>query len=124
MKKNNLLEMVKNSIEVKNDLEKTMLGILIDNLADYDNLEDIKNYMENDAICVNGSVGGLIYYSETHAIFKEFYEEIFELCNELKEEYGELNIELNANNLVWLTFEELTRKWYYNFIENLEEVEE
>ena len=124
MEKNNLLEMVKNSIETKNELEKTMLDILINNLVDCDSLEDIKNYMENDAICVNGSVSRLIYYSETHAIFKEFYEEIFNLYNDLKEEYGELNIELNANNLVWLTFEELTRKWYYSYIEDLEIEEE
>ena len=122
----NLLNLIKNTIEVENNLEKTILDILIDNISDYDNLNDIKHYMENEAICVNGSVGGLIYYSDTEEIFRNYFNEIFDLYNELKEEYGELNFELNANNLVWFTFEEITRKWYYNYIENLdiEDIEE
>lgn len=126
MENKNLLNLIKNTIEVENNLEKTILDILIDNISDYDNLNDIKHYMENEAICVNGSVGGLIYYSEIEEIFRNYFNEIFDLYNELKEEYGELNFELNANNLVWFTFEELNRKWYYNYIENLdiEDIEE
>ena len=87
----NLLNLIKNTIEVENNLEKTILDILIDNISDYDNLNDIKHYMENEAICVNGSVGGLIYYSDTEEIFRNYFNEIFDLYNELKEEYGELN---------------------------------
>ena len=118
--KKNLINLIENSIKVNNDLEKTMLDILISNIEEYDTLEDIKHFIENENICVNGSVSGLIYYSETHAIFKEFYEEIFNLYNDLKEEY-ELNFELTANNLVWFAYEELCRIWYYNVIEDLEE---
>lgn len=97
-----------------------MLNILISNIEDYDTLEDIKYFIENENICISGNVSGLIYYSETHSIFEKYYNDIFELYNELKEEY-ELNFELTANNLVWFAYEELCSIWYYNFIENLEE---
>ena len=123
MKKNNLIDLIKNSVKVNNDLKKTMLDILISSIEEYNTLEDIKHFIENENICISGNVSGLLYYSETHSIFEKYYNEIFELYNDLKEEY-ELNFELTANNLVWFAYEELCRIWYYNFIENLEEVEE
>ena len=37
-------------------------------------------------------------------------EDIFDLYNELKEELGSIDMELNANNLAWLGFEETIRQ--------------
>ena len=37
-------------------------------------------------------------------------EDIFDLYNELKEELGEIDMELSANNLAWLGFEETIRQ--------------
>lgn len=119
---NNLVNLVKENITINGGLQNTYFEILENNIEDFDTLEEIKYYMENDCICVNGSVSGLIYYSETEEIFKNNFNEIFEIIEDLKSEYGYNfieNIEVNANNLVWLTFEETVKSWYYE-IEDLE----
>lgn len=119
----NLVNLIKENATIETDLEKVMFNILENNISDYDTLEEIKHYMENEAICVNGSVNGLIYYSETKEIFKNNFEEILELVEEYKDEVGEMpNIELNYNNLVWFAFEWLNNRWF-NEIEGLEEEE-
>lgn len=119
-------QLVLNQIETNNELEKTMKDILENNIEDYDTVEEIKHYMENEAICQSGSVSGLIYYSETDKIFKDNFSEIFEMLEDGKQETGEMpNFELNANNLVWWAFEYLVYNWT-NSIDwsNLEEDEE
>ena len=122
----NLINLVKENITIEGGLQNTYWDILEANICDYETLDEIKNYMENEAICSWGSVSGLIYYSETEEIFKNHFDEIFEMIEDLKMDFGSEfinSIELNANNLVWLTFEETVRNWYYQ-IEDLEEEEE
>lgn len=120
----NLVNLVKEACGVSTDLEVKMFEILENNISDYDNLEDVKNYMENDAICSTGAVSGLIYYSETKEIFKEHFEEILEKLEEYQNDNGKVNFELTYNNLVWFTFENMVRSWYYSGVDELEETEE
>jgi hypothetical protein len=63
--------------------------------------------------CVSGVVTELIYYSQTHAWFDEYYEEINEMKLEFEEGTGEpLHIESDLKNeLAWFTFELATDKW-------------
>lgn len=123
MKKVNLVELIKENVTINGELQQEMFEILESNIEDFDTLEEVKYYMENNAVCVTGAVGGLIYYSETKEIFKNHFEEILELVEEYKEEMGEINIDFNYNNLVWFAFEYLNRKWFYE-IESLEDEEE
>ena len=126
MKNTNLLNLVKENITINGDLQNTYFDILEAEICNFDNLEEIKNYMENDCICSIGAVSGLIYYSETEEVFKNHFNEILELVEDMKSEYGNdllQNMELTANNLVWLTFEETVRSWFYE-IEDLQEDEE
>lgn len=119
----NLVNLVKENITIAGELQEAYFNILEDNICDFKSLEYIKDYMENDCICETGAVSGLIYYSETEEIFKNHFNEILKIFEELRGEYGnELlrEMELTANNLVWLTFEETVRNWYFE-IENLEE---
>lgn len=126
----NAQKLVLNQIETNNGLEETMLNILESNISDYETVEEIKYYMENEAICQNGSVGGLIYYSETNEIFKNYFSEILEMLEYGKQETGEMpNFELNANNLVWWAFEYLVYNWtnsidWSDLEEDEEEIEE
>lgn len=108
----NLVEVLRNELGLNSDLEKAMFDILESNIDGMD-LDEIKYYMENDAICSTGAVSGLIYYSETREMFKENFEEILELVEDYKEEIGEApNFDMNYNNLVWFAFEWLNNKWF------------
>ena len=95
------------------------------NLKDNDNLKDyvidyiLKYYKTNEEIenlfkdlshggCQNGTINTLIYYNQTQEFFNKFQDEIFELVDELEEEYGEpLKIKSpKSNYYAWLGFEE------------------
>ena len=83
-------------------------------------LEQDEDYMQGwieDLLqhgCVSGMVGALIYYSDTHAFFDKFYEEI----EDLRTEYLEQGFDILANigdsdlknQLAWFGFEEAVRK--------------
>ena len=94
-------------VEKGNKLQELYKEIFIDNCYDCETLEDIiAMYENNEFSCISGCIGELIYYSQTEAIFKNHFNEIFELVEEFKENSGmNLDIELTANNLVWFTFE-------------------
>lgn len=62
--------------------------------------------------CVSGMCNSLIYYSDTHAFYDAWYEEIEELRNELEDGIGDA-IEVKGdlkNFYAWLAFEETARK--------------
>ena len=66
--------------------------------------------------CVAG-VGGFTYYHETEEFFDTYANEIFEMMNELKNEYGAemfTNFEFDKNSLTWLFIEETVREMIYD----------
>ena len=104
------LENLKGESELKN----AVIDIALDHINDYDNgfdyFEDIINHG-----CASGIVSELIYYYQTEEFFNTHADEIFDLYNNLVEEFGQIDMELNKNNLAWLAFEE-TLNIIYNEI--------
>lgn len=112
---NNLKEKLEN-LKGENLLKDAVIDIILDNIDNYD---DSVSYF-NDVLtygCASGTVSELMYYYQTEKFFDAYADEIFELYNESKEEYGEINIELNKNNLSWFAFEETLRNIYYEIEE-------
>ena len=105
MLKEKILEMVKES-------EGIQLFVLNDILDYGDEDEDIKGYIENvlNYGCVSGVVNSLTYYYQTKNFFQKYFEEILEVAEEVKEEYGINNIDLNYNSLSWLAYEEIVQR--------------
>lgn len=86
---------------------------ILDNVIDYDDVKDIKNYF-NDILthgCINGMVRSLIYYKDTHLFFDIYYHEIEELRQEYEYSTGEsLMIKSDLkNDLSWFAFEAVAR---------------
>lgn len=71
--------------------------------------EEAKYWIENDAICVTGSVNGLIYYYDTSAFFDEHEEEILDLAKdyEFTADPVELGMGGFKNCMAWFAFEAL-----------------
>lgn len=104
-----------------NKLQELYKEIFIANCCERETLEDIITmYNNNEFSCISGCIGELIYYSQTEEIFKNHFNEIFELVEEFKENSG-LNpdIELTANNLVWFTFEYMVDAYFIPQIEEM-----
>ena len=79
---------------------------------DVNEIEDVFNYG-----CVSGCAGGFIYYHQTEEFFDTYANEIFEMMNELKNEYGVemfANLEFDKNSLTWLFVEETVREMVYD----------
>ena len=78
-------------------------------------LEDIETVLEYG--CQFGGAGGFIYYHQTEEFFDTYSDEILELVNELKNEYGAemfTNFEFDKNSLTWLFVEETVREMIYD----------
>ena len=91
------------------DLYKDVIDIVLNHIDEYENPQDyFKNVIEYG--CSTGLVVELITYHDTQEFFTKHMEDIFNLYNELKEELGTIEMELNANNLAWLGFEETIRQ--------------
>lgn len=103
-----MLEKLMNMSKKSEGIELFVIEDILDN---GDNDEEIKGYIENvlNYGCVSGTVSSLTYYRDTKKFFKEYFEEILEIAEQVKEEYGLDNIELNFNNLAWLGYEETLR---------------
>ena len=105
-----MLENLKNMME--NTLEGTLLHSvgtdLIDSVSDS---EELKGHIENilQYGCVSGCVSSQIYYRDTEKFFNDHQDQIFDMYNDLKSEYGDFMKEVNSNNLSWLAYEETTR---------------
>ena len=114
------------SVGESNKLQKLYKEIFIDNCCDCETLEDvITMYNNNEFSCENGCIGELIYYYQTEAIFKNHFNEIFELIEEYKENLGmNLDIELTVNSLVWFTFEYMVDSYFIPQIEEMIQEEE
>ena len=91
------------------ELYKSVVKIALNHIDEYENPQDYFTQIIEYG-CASGIVTELIYYYQTEDFFKEHMEDIFDLYNELKEELGEIDMELSANNLAWLGFEETIRQ--------------
>ena len=105
-----------NSIVANNEgLKKEVAGILVDMLDTDINNEEVLDTIE-DIInhgCQSGIVPALVDYSDTEAFFDRHVDEIFDLYNEAKAEYDEMDIELSRNNLAWFGFETMAQNILY-----------
>ena len=104
---------IKNKITIENKLQKECFEILESEFDyEYENLKNLINTLIYDTSCENGCIGALTYYNDTEKFFDEYSDEIFELYNELKEEFGDcLDFKLSKNNLAWFGFEETISFW-------------
>lgn len=114
---------------VSSDLNRKVFEIIYEDAKNYNgNLKDRLLQRCEEVCrygCVSGTVGELIYYSDTSAWFEEFAEEIAfmvdELCNETGLSINELVRDwdssdpfcrgfYNRNLMAWLSFEETCNK--------------
>ena len=127
--------LLKNIKEIKtktnNKLEKRVCSYIIDQWRDYDD----KKHIFTDVLyygCQSGTVGFLIYYSDTVSFYKKYKEEINALLygliadigtNSMSELFGDkwdkedpLCIDCyNQNLMAWFGFEETMRNIGRNF---------
>ncbi len=111
----NNLEVLLDSLTANTELEEKMLDIFKSNALDYNDSASVLEGISNGEFCpTNGSIPELIYYAQTKDIFKEHFNEILEIYSEFVEDCGDTSVvqELNANSLVWLTFELLVTRWF------------
>ncbi|MEM7001493.1 MAG: hypothetical protein AAF529_11955 [Pseudomonadota bacterium] len=57
--------------------------------------------------CASGTIGGMVYYADTHAFFDRYYHEIEALREEVQDQLGEplcIRGDLK-NHLAWFAFE-------------------
>lgn len=97
-----------NSIVANNEgLRKEVAEIIVDMLSENADNEEVIGTVEDITTygCASGIVPALIYYSDTEAFFDRHVDEIFDLYNEAKAEFGEMSMELTRNNLAWFGFE-------------------
>ena len=100
-------------------LEQAVLQEILDNIEDYTK-EEALYWVENDAICVAGSVTGLIYYKDTVAFFDENEEEILDLAKDFEFDVSVVEHGLQGfkNQMAWFAFEVLKDAVYYSFLED------
>ncbi len=91
------------------NLKNNVMEILIDMQYEGYELQDVITDVLNHG-CASGIVSSLVYYYQTKKFFIEHMEEIFDLYNEHKFIYGEINFDLDFNSLSWFAFEEMTRQ--------------
>lgn len=95
----------------EDDLKDYVIDYILD---DYSSDEDIETFFKDllQHGCVSGMIGTLIYYSDTHAFYDKYYDEIETLREELEEMMGtalQPNGDLK-NWYAWVGFEETARK--------------
>ena len=91
------------------ELYKDVIEIVLNHIDEYDDPQDyFKDVIEYG--CSSGIVVELITYNDTQAFFIKHMEDIFDIYNDLKNELGCMEDDLNANNLAWIGFEETIRQ--------------
>jgi len=81
-------------------------------LEEYCNDDEIETFFSDllNHGCQSGMISTLIYYSDTHKFYDEFYDEIEEIRDDLEESLGEvIKVKGDLKNFyAWLGFEEMT----------------
>ena len=98
-------------LKIREESEGLKVFVLND-ILEYEDESAIKYYI-SDVLqygCQSGIVTSLIYYYQTRNFFSKYFEEILEVAEEVKEEYGINNIDLNYNSLSWLAYEEIVQR--------------
>lgn len=74
---------------------------------DYHDIQDFFSDLQQYG-CISGMIGSLIYYTDTHQFFDDFYYDIEQLREETEENLGEpIHIKGDLKNtLAWFAFEE------------------
>ena len=100
---------------MEDSLKREVAEILVDMLDSDINNEEVLTTIEDivNHGCESGIVPALIYYKDTEAFFDRHVDEIFELYNETKAEFGEMSMELTRNNLAWFGFEVMAQNILY-----------
>ncbi len=94
--------------QILEDNPNTIKAEVVEEALDHEDPETFfKDLLQNG--CINGAVGKLIYYKDTHAFYDKHYAEIEELREEYEESTGEtLNIKNDLKNfLAWFAFEQV-----------------
>lgn len=90
------------------NLKNNVMEILVDMQYEGYELQDVIKDVLNHG-CQSGIVPQLTYYHQTREFFIDNMDEIFDLYNEYKNEFGGLDFEVDFNSLAWFSFEEVTR---------------
>lgn len=113
---NEKLKEVLNSMKGNNKFKNFVIEDIIDNVDNYENgLEYLEDVIDHG--CISGVVGSLITYTQTEFVFRNNFEDILEIYDEIKEY---INIEVDYNNLVWLAYETIVDRILYS--EEIEEI--
>ena len=113
---NEKLKEVLNSMKGNNKFENFVIEDIIDNVDNYENgLKYLGEVVECG--CISGVVGSLITYNQTEFVFRNNFEDILEIYDEVKDD---VNIEVDYNNLVWLAYEIIIDRILYS--EEIEEI--
>ena len=113
--KKSMLDKILEVMEINNSFENEMAEIFLEKCEEYTDYKELTDAIDNgDFIPSNGCIGALMYYRQTHEIFKKYFDEIFEVINdEFAVRYGsEYHWGLTCNMLVWTAFEFLTYRWH------------
>lgn len=127
--KNTKMEMLLNAMEElrgENNLRDDVLDIIINYIEDYENFEEVRSFIEDIRKygCINGMSGELIYYDDIKRFFIDNLDDIQDYINELINE-GMYSInELNYNELVWTTFENIANEFFYRIEDMMNDIEE
>ena len=113
-------------MNTESELKRESVEIIMDMLDENMTNKEILNTVENIVTygCVNGTVGALIYYSDTEPFFDRHADEIFDIYNN-----GIYDFELSKNSLAWFGFETMAYEIYnelesaYEFISDEEGIE-
>ena len=105
---NNELKIRLESLKSESELKNAVIEIALNNIDNYNNAE-IYFFEVLQYGCQSGIVSELICYYQTEEFFNKYANEIFDLYNNLIEEFGQIDMELNKNSLAWLAFEETLR---------------
>jgi hypothetical protein len=107
------LEDLKNN---ESDYSELKLGV-IEDIQAYEDDESIKSHL-NDIVTYGlegGAVAGLVYYSDTHLYYDNFYYEIEKIREQWAEEIGEeVKIQGDLKNFfAWFAYEYVAKEIYY-----------
>ena len=129
MKNTKKMEMLLNVMEDlkigDNNLKCEVLDILVNHIKDYENFEEVRNFMEDLRAygCVSGMIGELTYYNDTKKFFINNLDEIQDYLNDLIQERLYSINEFDYNEIVWVVFETIANEYFYTIEDEMDNIE-